>query len=61
VLFPAAVYKRRHAEDRPDLGLIPSDVHAGVYHFTGLLTFKINSLTTVSYPLYTNDFTIVEN
>jgi hypothetical protein len=43
-----------------DLGLIPSDVHLGTYHFTGLLTFKINSLTTVSYPLYTNDFTVVK-
>jgi hypothetical protein len=42
-----------------DLGKIPGDVLGESYHFTGLLTFKINSLTTVSYPLESNVFTVV--
>jgi hypothetical protein len=43
-----------------ELGKVPGDVTGDTYHFTGLLTYKINSLTTVSYPLQTNSF-MVEN
>jgi hypothetical protein len=41
-----------------DLGVVPSDVSSESYHFTGVLTYKINSLTTVSYPLTTNEFQV---
>ncbi len=41
-----------------DLGAIPADITAETYHFTGVLTYKINSLTSVSYPLITNTFTV---
>ena len=42
-----------------DLGKIPGDVLGENYHFTGLLSFRINSLTTVSYPLESNTFKVV--
>jgi hypothetical protein len=41
-----------------DLGAVPSDVSSDTYHFTGVLTFKMNALTTVSYPLQSNNFTV---
>lgn len=42
-----------------DLGRVPSDVSKDTYHFTGLLTYKMNSLTSVSYPLQSNTFTVL--
>jgi hypothetical protein len=42
-----------------DLGKIPGDVLGESYHFTGLMTFKINSLSTVSFPLESNTFRVV--
>ncbi len=41
-----------------DLGQVPSDVGADTYHFTGLLSYKMNALTTVSYPLVSNTFRV---
>jgi hypothetical protein len=41
-----------------DLGKVPGDVLGETYHFTGLLTYKINSLTSVSYPLISNAFRV---
>jgi hypothetical protein len=42
-----------------DLGRVPGDVLGETYHFTGLLTYRINSLTSVSYPLQSNSFRVV--
>jgi hypothetical protein len=41
------------------LGSVPSDVASESYHFTGTLTYKINSLTSVSYSVYSDTFTVV--
>jgi hypothetical protein len=44
-----------------DLGKVPGDVASEDYHFTGTITYRINSLTSVTYQLYSNSFTVKVN